>query len=141
MKYNYGDWTPIIEDYANIDRTYKCKPDITKFPKCREGDIIDENQTVKWNKEEVTRRIQAYKNEVGRLNAERNAAFLRWRQDVTAIITAELVERKIFRDAATADKKALIIYNKAYEDAHSYGVYDVLQKVDAYVDFTEEMFK
>lgn len=140
MKYNYVDWTPIIKDYENINRTYICKPDVTKFPEYHEGDIIDENQTVRWNREEVARRMQAYSNEIHRLNAKRKTAFLRWRQDVTDMITTELLEREIFTDIATASEKAIKIYDKAWEHAHSYEIHDVFRKVDSYVDFLEELF-
>ena len=90
MNYEYGDWSTIVRDYENIDKTYKCKPDITKFPKHKEGDIIDENQTVKWNKEEVARRMQVYKDEVNRLNTARNQAFNKWTNDVVNMIAKEL---------------------------------------------------
>lgn len=138
MNYEYGDWSTIVKDYENIDKTYKCKPDITKFPKHKEGDIIDENQTVKWNKEEVARRMQAYKDEVNRLNTARNQAFNKWTNDVVNMIAKELIDTKLFKEPV-AKEKAYIIYNKAYADAHSYGIYDVLQKADDYIDFITDI--
>lgn len=49
--------------------TMSCKPSM-KRPK--NGDIIDENNSVKWNREEVIRLQNVYDNEVKMLNTAKN---------------------------------------------------------------------
>ena len=46
-----------------------CKP---SFPRPRTGDVIDEDKSVKWNREEVIRLQTAYDDEVKQLNTAKN---------------------------------------------------------------------
>ena len=54
-----------LEEMANMS----CKPSTTK-PKT--GDIIDEDKSVKWNREEVVRLQNEYEKEVKELNTAKN---------------------------------------------------------------------
>ena len=46
-----------VECYDNFLSHFSCIPDANLFPKYKEGDVIDEDKSVKWNREEVQRRI------------------------------------------------------------------------------------
>lgn len=63
----------IEECYDELYKVYdmSCKPTMEKVKK---GDIIDEDQSVRWNREEVLRRMKAYDDEVKALNTAKNKA-------------------------------------------------------------------
>lgn len=92
-----------------------CKPAGTR-PKT--GDIIDENQTVKWNREEVERRRAEYDAKVKDLNTKKN----QWRDS----LEKELYERMVIElDGKITTKGAAKIFAEAYEEGHSAGVSEV----------------
>jgi hypothetical protein len=138
MKYTYGDWETIAKDYEQIE-SMSTKPDSTKFHRYNENDIIDENKTVKWNREEIIRRNDTYKAEKARLQAVRNEALCSIINDIKEVFSDELSTYHI-NSKKSGKEIASLIYNKAYEDSYSYGIYDVLQKMDDYMDFIYELF-
>lgn len=92
-----------------------CKPAGTR-PKT--GDIIDENQTVKWNREEVERCRAEYDAKVKDLNTKKN----QWRDS----LEKELYERMVIElDGKITTKGAARIFAEAYEEGHSAGVSEV----------------
>lgn len=138
MKYVYGDWGTMANDYELAD-SMSTKPDSAKFRRYNENDIIDENMTVKWNREEIIRRNDAYKAEKARLQADRNEALCSVINDIKEVFSDELSTYHL-NTKKSGKEIASLIYNKAYEDSHSYGIYDVLQKMDDYMDFIYELF-
>lgn len=63
------DYKEIREDFMVMSHMC-CKPSMSKP---RPNDVIDEDKSVKWNREEVARRILAYEEEVKELNRKKNA--------------------------------------------------------------------
>ena len=59
----------IREDFITLAHM-SCKPTLVKP---RANDVIDEEKSVRWNREEVERRILAYEEEVKELNRKKNA--------------------------------------------------------------------
>jgi len=115
------------EDYPH---DFKCaseylKPDPKKFPTYKEGDVIDEEQSVRWNREEVARRIQAYKDEIKRLEDVRLENIHKVNNDVIEAIAFELDNRYIVLDEDIAHKKATALFNYANLIRHN-------KKEDAY---------
>ena len=138
MKYTYGDWATIAKDYEQIE-SMSTKPDPTKFPHYNQNDIIDENKTVKWNRDEVNRCREEYAKEKYRLNHGRNEALCSIINDIKEVFSDELSTYHI-NSKKSGKEIASLIYNKANEESHSYGIYDVLQKMDDYMDFIYELF-
>jgi hypothetical protein len=138
MKYVYGDWETIAEDYKQI-LSMSTIPDSSKFPHYNQNDIIDENKTVKWNRDEVARYREEYEKEKYRLTHARNEALCSIINDIKELFSDELSTYHI-NSKKSGKEIASLIYNKAYEESHSYGIYDVLQKMDDYVDFIYELF-
>lgn len=82
------------------------------------GDIIDENQTVRWNREEVERRRAEYDAKVKDLNTKKN----QWRDT----LEKELYERMVLDfNGKITTKGAARIFAQAYEDGHAHGISEV----------------
>ena len=138
MKYTYGDWETIAKDYEQAD-SMSTKPDSSKFPYYSPNDIIDENKTVKWNRDEVNRCREEYTKERYRLIHVQNEALCSVINDIKEVFSDELLTYHL-NTKKSGKEIASIIYHKAYEDSHSYGIYDVLQKMDDYMGFIYELF-
>ena len=132
MKYNVNEYDAINNLYETASNI-SCRPDPNKFPRYRDNNaVIDEDKSVKWNREEVERRNKAYGDEVARLNRIRNAEV----KKVTDLIIALIIEDVKYsiknESEAWYEHAAKIIYREAYEAAHSYGMRDVLDKINSY---------
>lgn len=104
-----------LEEMANMS----CKP---SFPKPRTGDVIDEDKSVKWNREEVIRLQNAYEEEVKKLNTAKNKRRDDLYKELYKIIRHE-VKGITINDAQQ-------IFQYAYDGWHSYGYEEVFNKLD-----------
>lgn len=109
-------------DMANEYINFSCKPKNRKY---KVGEIIDEDKTVRWNREEVERRNKSHEEEVKELNRKKNEMLFRW---VDAVKLYIIEETKVKKD------KADEIYNYLYEKYHSYGLLEVLANMDELLD-------
>ena len=116
------DWEKIEHDYREA-WSMSCRPDATVFPKVRDGDVIDEDQSVRWNREEVIRRKTAYAEEVKRLNKIRNLAVNTVTDRAVRLIADELQVK---------EEKARILWDFLYDKYHAYS--EMFQHVDEYID-------
>lgn len=107
-----------------------CRPSIIK--KLKEGTIIDEEQSVRWNREEVQRRNEEYEKEVKQLNALKNKARDAFYEKLYMFIMNEVGN-------GCTREKAMIIWNHAYEDGHSYGWSHIECFLYRYIEFAEQM--
>ena len=108
----------LMEIGKDLDKVYSmpCKPD-WKRPK--EGDIFDEDKSVKWNREEVLRRQDAYAKEVLKLNKEKNHA-----RDSLCTELYEAIKNEMSDKITLDDAKR--IYDYAYSEKHGYGCHDII---------------
>lgn len=111
-----------LHDMANEYNNFSCKP---KNKKYKIGEIIDEDKSVRWNREEVDRRNKLREEEVKRLNTQKNKMLLEW---IDAVKLYIIEETNVKKDKA--DK----IYNYLYENYHSYGLSEVLANMDELLD-------
>lgn len=118
-----------------------CLPDPYKFPKYKEGDVIDENKSVKWNREEVAKRIQARNDEVARLNTVKNKRIVELKNMAVDTIARGLINDKLVANVGRAYEIAGNIWNRAYDDGHAYGMPNVVNYIYKYVEFAEELLK
>lgn len=138
MKYNINDYS--LEKATIIDKLYceaykiTCKPDPKKFPRYKENDVIDENKSVKWNREEIIRLNQMHQNEVVRLNRIRNSEIFELDSLVKALIIDEIKYSIKNKSDAWYENAAKLIFKEAYERGHSYGMYDVIMYINNYID-------
>jgi len=126
------DINVILESWDMFYKNFSCKPDEKEFPKYNRGDIIDEGKSVKWNREEIERRINARAEEVKRLKTLRNKLYNLYEQTAIKILAKEY---KI------SIKEAGILWRKAYEDSHSFGVTSVYSTFSELADMYEELRK
>lgn len=103
------DATP-VESWSKIERDYRAAFALNTHPGCdfpsaHPGDIIDEDETVRWNREEVQRRIDAYNAEEQRLVAVKATA-------ITAV--ADRAVRRIAIEAGISEAKARLVWDYAY---------------------------
>lgn len=80
------DWTEIINEMRTVE-AMDCKPN---FSRLHNGFITDEDETVKWNREQVEKNHIAYDKEVVRLNTSKNKARDKVMQDVYRKIQQEI---------------------------------------------------
>ena len=122
----------LLESWEVFCKNFSCKPDEQEFPKYKPGDIIDEDKSVKWNREEIERRINARIDEVKRLQTLRNKLDNLYEKTVIKILAKEY---KI------SIKEASILWRYAYEDSHSSGVTSVYNTFSELADMYEELRK
>lgn len=92
------------------------------FRKVKDGDIIDEDMSVKWNREEVKKLQEEYRAETLRLRREQNAAFTSVLDDIYGLIS---------EDTGLSKEKAKIVWDFVYEKYHAYG--EMFQQIDEYI--------
>lgn len=104
-----------LEEMVNMS----CKP---SFPKPRTGDVIDEDKSVKWNREEVTRLQNAYDEEVKKLNTKKNKCRDDLYKELYKVIRKEV--------GGITINDAQQIFQYAYSEGHSYGYNEVFIRLD-----------
>ena len=104
-----------LEAMANMS----CKP---SFKKPKNGDVIDEDKSVKWNREEVTRLQNDYDEEVKKLNTEKNKCRDDLYKELYKVIRKEV--------GGITINDAQQIFQYAYSEGHSYGYNEVFIKLD-----------
>lgn len=88
-----------------------CKPG-PEFKKVAVGTILDEEKSVRWNREEVSRLQEEYTEEVKRLNRERNKKYVEVIEKIIAFIAEE---------TGLSNEKAKILWEFTYGHHHAYG--------------------
>lgn len=126
IKANSYDVTELVRLMSEFCYNYSFRPDEDKFPKYKNTDIIDEDKSVKWNREEIERRIAARDNEVKRLNRQYNQVINMY----TKAICADLADTYDLSDAEITK-----IWNYSYEDHHSEGFYEVYAHCEFLCEF------
>lgn len=64
------DVSDIVDKYENFIINFSHKPDRNKFPYPKIGSVIDEEKSVKWNREEIERLRSNFDKEVAKLNKQ-----------------------------------------------------------------------
>lgn len=125
------EWMLIQAEYESMERM-SCVP--ANIHKVRADHVFDEDKSVKWNREQVEDNNRRYLEEVKRLNTEKNR-----RRD-------ELHERiyKAIQDEVgygLSRRKATLLWNRAYEDGHSYGIREVVSNLDELMELAIQLLK
>lgn len=138
--YTYGDWFIIINEFEDAFEI-SCKPNKEKFPRVAIGTVIDEEKSVRWNREKVEEYRRSYEEEEKRLRKIKNDRINQIVDVVIELIANELYNIPYFKgmDEDIIRKKAEKIYYKAYDHGHSSGIRDVLTYVEEYVDLITDM--
>ena len=129
-----------IDDFNDIIRRYTVKPDKHKFPTYEEGYILDEDKTVRWNREQVALAQQLYNEEVKRLTQLRVEAIERINNDVKDCISAEIRDNlKISDSKAESLATSIIEYTKQLKDKHNDSTEDFIKHIIMFTDFSKAL--
>lgn len=96
----------------------------------KENAVIDEDKSVKWNREEVKR-----------LNAEMKAKVEQNRKDRRDMESKQIddIIRVYANDSGYTEEQIGKIFNYAYSESHSSGIFEVLQTLDDLVDLMKDV--
>lgn len=108
-------WSDIVSDWEVMEKM-SCKP--KGMRRYRVDEVIDEEKSVRWNREEVERRNEAYAAEVKALNTAYNKAH-------NAVIEKALKYIIANVGYGCTRAKAQAIWNMAWSYGHANGLSDV----------------
>ena len=130
MKKHIKTWDQIQDDFDRMN-AMSCKP---SFNKLKTGTVIDEEKSVKWNREQVELNNQKYQEEVKRLNTIKNKA----RDEVY-----ESIYERIAEDVGHGITKqsAIKIWNYAFEYGHAFGFNDIKIALFNVIDLIKDILK
>lgn len=120
-------WEVIEYEWMEMERM-SCVPQ--NLRKLRVGTIINEDQSVRWNREEVERNNQEYADAVAQLNREKNKYRDSICEDIYYAIQCEVGN-------GLTRKQALRLWNMAYEDGHAFGWSDLMCHLERLMDLAE----
>lgn len=107
-------------------------PSIPKTRPLKDGTVIDEDKSVKWNREKVEASKLAYNEELMKLRRAKHKAIRAAEAEIMEYIKDSL-------DKDYPEEKLRIIYNRAYDTGHSSGAYSIMDEIDDLTDFINEM--
>ena len=141
-RYEFGEWKEICEEYEKATQM-SCTVSLDEFPIYKEGDIIDENQTVIWNREEVVKRKKAREAAIKKNKRIRELVIENVECIIINLTAVELLKRDIVKngDIKRAVEKAILIYDKAWDSQCYYGVYEVCLCVSDLIGFIEKFLE
>ena len=112
------------------------RPDYSTLPKAT--DVIDEEKSVRWNREEVERRRKEWIVKRNTLLRKRNNSVGVVQNDIILQIQKELEEET----GKPVDKVvATLLWNKAYERGHAGGFYEIYAAIEDYEDLLTTVLK
>lgn len=103
---------------------------LSEIPILPENHIIDEEKSVRWNREEVVRRNNSRKGKA----ASYKVKISKCETDI-----AEKIREYIQTTYKFGPRIAELIYNEAYEDGHAGGYDEVITYAEQYADFAEKL--
>ncbi len=123
------DWYDIQNEFESMQRM-SCVP--THIHKVPTNHIFDENQSVKWNREQVEKNNLAYAEEVARLNTLKNKERDRICENIYYAIQCDV-------GCNLPRNSAILIWNFAYELGHSFGIYNVLAHLETIISLIKKL--
>lgn len=119
-----------LYEYYKIEETiYK------KYNLLSSNDIIDENQSVKWNREEVVRRNEQTKKDMLRCEKEASKAYQELLEEIFNYYKVEYSE--ILKTFA----QFKYIWERSVDDSLCYGYHSVMEDFEGRLDDFEEFRK
>lgn len=100
-----------------------CTPKIRQFPK---DHIFDETKSIVWNREEVARRNEEFLKEQERVQRK-------------CVMFEEELIAALQNDYGFSKARAVLIHCEAYDQGHSEGYYEVINKAENLADFAEKI--
>ena len=117
-----------VRDEYESAQMLSCKPDET-FKRPKIGTVLDEDKSVKWNREEVLRLREAYDEEVKRLNTLKNQM-----RDKACSTAVNYIVQKTGLSVEQARRFWNNVSNKFHDDIANYG--DIFYELDEFIKKT-----
>ena len=114
------EWADIQSEYDAMAQM-SCVP--TGIHKVRADHVFDENQSVLWNRQQVEDNNRRFHEEVPRLNTEKNK-----RRDAIHERIYKVIQDEVGHSLSR--KKAMALWNLAYEKGHAYGIQEIKAHLD-----------
>ena len=121
-------WEEIEAGYRRMI-SISLKPNFTKLPN---GWITDENQSVKWNREQVELNNRNYQKAIAELNTKKNKARDKIMEDIYIKIQDEV-------GYGISRTSAIKIWNYAYAEGHSSGWMNIKCYLDEIIDLISDI--
>lgn len=118
----------LVSAYEEFLGNFSCKPDRDEFPYPKIGTIIDEDMSVKWNREEVQRQRAAFETRVEDLNKYKNLINVHFKEQLNRVLA---------KDSHITIAESKKLFDFAYKTDYTKGIRTV---VDTYKDLTK-MYK
>lgn len=122
------DLVTLVSAYEDFLGNFSCKPDRDEFPYPKIDTIIDEEKSVKWNREEVYRQRAAFEARVEDLNKYKNLINVHFKEQLNKVLA---------KDSHITIAESKKLFNFAYDTDYTKGIRTV---VDTYKDLTK-MYK
>ena len=124
------DLREVLDDYERY-MVMSTKPMTEKYPY---DYVLDENMSVKWNREQVELHNQEWEEEISSLMLEHKRRMEAILDELYATIQNEVGHN-------ISEKQAVTIWNKAYNNGHCYGTYAVLSELDDLIEFVRDILE
>lgn len=130
-------WNDAFRMYMCAD-LMSCKPNPIDFPKYKFGQVIDEDKSVRWNREFVEKSLDKYNEEVKNLNRRKNEA-LNMAINKICELMVEDINKSVPKTKQIDMSKAKKIWLAAYNRGHDSGMEAIQTYLDEYINFTIEI--
>lgn len=127
--YISNTWYEYMEEFKNINYM-NTQPSKLGYVHPNIGTVIDEDKSVRWNKEEVNRLREEYDKKASELKREKDLKFNELKREVLNKIVDEL-DNKITKESA------LTIWNRSWEDGHADGIEQVFFELNRNIELIE----
>lgn len=120
------DWCDILTSWDKMNSM----PTRPSYPKLAEGTVIDEEESVRWNREEVERRNAVREQEIIDL---RNA-----KKGVQDNLEEEIIH-KFAKEYDVPTESVKKIYSYAFLQDHAYGIRDVINTAENLIELFKDI--
>lgn len=122
----------LVSSFESFCTSYSCKPNSEEYPYPRTTDIIDEYESVKWNREEVQRLRRAFENRAEELTRYRNL--------ISSAFEGRIIEI-LASDSCISVAESQKIWNYAYSEGHSCGIRNVISCYENFVSVYDDLLE
>lgn len=113
-----------------ITSKYYDGPELLKTKLLKENAIIDEDKSVKWNREEVVRRNKGIKKEIQDNKNARNAANEQFNQDIISVYAKEYDMKQ---------SQVSLIYSYVLQQSCSHDVQEILDTLEDLLSLIDQV--
>ena len=122
----------LVSSYQGLCYEFSCKPNKEKYPYPQIGEIIDEDKSVRWNREEVERLRLEYEEKATDLILFRNKLIGECENRIITLLG---------KDYEISYSESQRIWDHAYGLNHSYGIQAVINTYNSLADMYTDLLK